>query len=50
MRGNSRLRLQFETIQDLELALEQLPAVLGQSLSVAPEVAHDGVPEAAGGM
>ena len=47
--GNSGLRLQFETIQHLGLALEQLPAVLGQSLSVAPEVALDAAPEAAGG-
>ena len=38
----SRLRLQFETIEDLNLALEHLPGVLGHSLSVAldAEPAH----------
>ena len=37
----SRLRLQFETIEDLALALEQLPGVLGDALSVAREAAPE---------
>ena len=37
--GKSRLRMQFETLQDLALALEQLPGVLGDSLSVALDAA-----------
>ena len=37
----SQLRLQFQTIQDLNLALEQLPGVLGHSLSVALDVTSE---------
>jgi hypothetical protein len=41
----SRLRLQFETTHDLNLALEHLPSVLGNSLSAALDTA----PEPPGG-
>jgi hypothetical protein len=39
MSDRSRLRLQFEAIEDLDLAIEHLPGVLGRLLSVAPDAA-----------